>query len=176
MIVLGVLLLAAVAAVAIAGVANNTGVLHHVTGGFNVLGYHTVLSSGRLFAYGIALGAVAMLGVLLTVLGLISAARRRAELRRRLLETRDEAQVHERENKRLAKQLAGARKDETVPAPKPRTPVPVPASASASAETTTIPRSAMAPAPDAPPPPPKEDEKAAAPERKLRWPTRSGTS
>jgi hypothetical protein len=51
--------------VAIAGVLSNAGSTHALTEGFSLFGYHVTGSTGTLFLYGIVVGAVALLGVLL---------------------------------------------------------------------------------------------------------------
>jgi hypothetical protein len=71
-IILGLIILVAAVVVGVAGVLTNHGNAHLLTHRFTVFGYHVNGSTGRLFLYGIVVGAVAMLGLSL----LLSAARR----------------------------------------------------------------------------------------------------
>jgi hypothetical protein len=59
-IILGLIILVAAVVVGVAGVLGNGGA-HGLAHGFSVLGYH-VTSSGTVFLYGIAVGAVAGAG------------------------------------------------------------------------------------------------------------------
>jgi hypothetical protein len=70
MAALGLLLLAAAGLVAIVGVLGNSGADHLLTNGFAIFGYRVHGSSGRLFLYGAAIGAVAMLGLNMLLAGL----------------------------------------------------------------------------------------------------------
>jgi hypothetical protein len=71
-IILGLIILVAAVVVGVAGVLTNHGSAHLLTHRFTVLGYHVNGSTGRLFLYGIVVGAVAVFGLSL----LLSAARR----------------------------------------------------------------------------------------------------
>ena len=61
-IILGLIILVAAVVVGVAGVLGNGGT-HGLAHGFSVLGYH-VTGSGTVFLYGIAVGAVALFGLL----------------------------------------------------------------------------------------------------------------
>lgn len=89
MFVVGVLLLAAVMVVGVAGVAANIGSEHQLVGGFGIFGYHVHGSAGRLLVAGIVIGAVGMLGFILAAEGL----RRNAALRRELFRFRHDART-----------------------------------------------------------------------------------
>jgi hypothetical protein len=69
MLVIGTLIvLLAAAIVAIVGVVSNAGAGHPLTD-FSVFGYHLTGSTGTLFLFGIAVGAVASLGLCLLLTG-----------------------------------------------------------------------------------------------------------
>ena len=71
-----VLLVAAIAA--IVGVLSNKGAAHPLTD-FSVFGYHLTGSTGTLFLFGIAVGAVASLGICLLLAGTRLTASRAAD-------------------------------------------------------------------------------------------------
>jgi hypothetical protein len=64
----GLIVLLAAAIVAVVGVPSNAGAGHPLTD-FSVFGYHLTGSTGTLFLFGIAVGAVASLGVCLLLTG-----------------------------------------------------------------------------------------------------------
>ena len=68
-VVLGLVILVAAVVVGVAGVLSNTGSGHALTHGFSVFGSHVTGSTGRLFLYGIVVGAVAMFGLSLLLVG-----------------------------------------------------------------------------------------------------------
>ncbi len=117
MIVLGLLLLVVAVVLAVIGVLSNLGSSHLLGSNFEVLGYHITGSSGRLFLYGIILGAAGMLGLNLLLAGLGRGLKRRVSTRRQLKADRKENErlAHERdelsqqlEQERTAKLSAGA--------------------------------------------------------------------
>ena len=81
MAVLGLLLLAIAGAVALVGVLGNSGTDYLLPNGFAILGYHVHGSSGRLFLYGAAVCAVAMLGLNMLLAGLGRGFSSRRQLR-----------------------------------------------------------------------------------------------
>ena len=88
MIVIGVLLLLGAGVVAISALTGNSGDAHQLPGGIAVLGYQLNMSEGRLFGYGLALGAAAMLGLFLLFLGSARMSRSRTRTRRALADAR----------------------------------------------------------------------------------------
>lgn len=84
MIVIGVLLLAAAAVVAVVGVLHNHGSAHPLGARVDILGYHLTGSTGKLLLAGVIIGAVGMLGLALMVAG----------SRRRVVTTRALRQEH----------------------------------------------------------------------------------
>jgi hypothetical protein len=82
MLILGMLILVGVGVVGTAGVLGNRGAGHRLPGGFDVLGHSMHGSSGQLFFWGIALGAVTVIGVILVLAGLRSGVKRRGTARR----------------------------------------------------------------------------------------------
>jgi hypothetical protein len=91
MIVIGVLLLLGAGVLAVSALAGNSGDAHQLPGGIAVLGYHLNMSAGRLFGYGLALGAAAMLGLFLLFVGSARMSRSRARTRRALADARKNA-------------------------------------------------------------------------------------
>jgi membrane protein implicated in regulation of membrane protease activity len=81
MAALGLLLLAAAGLVAIVGALGNSGADHLLANGFAIFGYRVHGSSGRLFLYGAAVGAVAMLGLNMLLAGLGRGFSSRRQLR-----------------------------------------------------------------------------------------------
>ncbi|MEU3908640.1 hypothetical protein [Streptomyces goshikiensis] len=75
-LILGLIILIAALIVAVAGVMANLGSAHELTNDFSVSGYHVTSSAGALFLYGIAIGALALLGLALMLAGARRAARR----------------------------------------------------------------------------------------------------
>ncbi|MFG2631227.1 hypothetical protein [Streptomyces sp. NPDC048473] len=67
LVILGLIILIAAVVVAVAGVVTNGGSAHQLTDGFSVFGYHVTGSTGTLFLYGIAVGALAVFGLSLVV-------------------------------------------------------------------------------------------------------------
>ena len=90
-VIVGLVLLIAAVVVGVAGVLGNTGSAHALAHGFTVFGYHVTGSTGRLFLYGIVVGAIAVLGVVLVLAGARRTSRRgraaRSELRQSRRET-----------------------------------------------------------------------------------------
>ncbi|MER7760960.1 hypothetical protein [Streptomyces sp. NPDC097619] len=118
-LILGLVILIAAVVIAVAGVMSNLGSAHELTSDFSVFGYHVTSSTGALFLYGIAVGAVGLLG-----LALLLSAGRRAARRARVAgvtagagSTRREAAVADRERDDLIRQRddARARADRNAP-------------------------------------------------------------
>ncbi|MCX4717802.1 hypothetical protein [Streptomyces virginiae] len=135
-LILGLILLIAAIIVGLAGVFGNTGPGHDlgVGGDFSIFGYHVTGSTGSLFLSGIIVGAVALLGLTLVMMGARRSVRRSAQARRELDTSRREAAVVDRERDDLIKQRDDAH-----------------AGAGAGAPTTDMPRAETdAPVTDAP--------------------------
>ncbi|MER7733973.1 hypothetical protein ABTX80_24095 [Streptomyces erythrochromogenes] len=97
-LVLGLVILIAAIVVGLAGVFGNAGAGHELGAGgdFSVLGYHATGSTGSLFLSGIVVGAAALLGLALVVIGARRSARRSARARRELDAARREAVAADR--------------------------------------------------------------------------------
>jgi hypothetical protein len=105
MIVLGVLLLVAAGAVALGGIFANSGSSHTLAQSFTIFGYELEGSTGRLFLYGIVVGAVAALGLGMLIAGLSRTVRHRAAARRELRAARQEKEALQRQHDQLASEL-----------------------------------------------------------------------
>jgi hypothetical protein len=90
MIVLGVLLLIGAGVLAVSAISGNSGAAHPLPGGVAVLGYHLDMSVGRLFTYGLILGAAAMLGLVMLFAGTARISRSRARTRQTLAAARQD--------------------------------------------------------------------------------------
>ncbi|MGW0556718.1 hypothetical protein ACWDZ6_21360 [Streptomyces sp. NPDC002926] len=73
-LILGLVVLIAAVTIGVVGVFSNS--THGLTGGFSVFGYEVTGSTGTLFLYGIVIGAAAVLGLVLLVIGARRASRR----------------------------------------------------------------------------------------------------
>jgi hypothetical protein len=80
-LIIGLVILVAAVVVGVAGVLSNHGSGHALAHPFAVLGYHVTGSAGRLFLYGIVVGAVALLGLSLLLAAARRTSRRGAEAR-----------------------------------------------------------------------------------------------
>src|SRR5512144_268438 len=109
MAALGLLVLAAAGVTALVGTLANSGGDHALNRSFELFGYSMQGSSGRLFAYGVIVGAVGMLGLNMLLAGLGRGFRSRLSRRRELKETRGEAETLQEERDRLARELEEAR-------------------------------------------------------------------
>ncbi|MFD5880219.1 hypothetical protein [Streptomyces yangpuensis] len=97
-LVLGLVILIAAIVVGLAGIFGNTGAGHELGAGgdFSILGYHATGSTGSLFLSGFIVGAVALLGLALVVIGARRSARRAAQARRDRGAARREAAAPDR--------------------------------------------------------------------------------
>ncbi len=68
-VIIGLAILVVAVIVAVVGVLANTGIDHALIDNFSVLGYHVTGSTGALFLCGIAVGAVAVLGLSVLLAG-----------------------------------------------------------------------------------------------------------
>ncbi|WP_054811172.1 hypothetical protein [Nocardia arizonensis] len=96
-ILLGLLVLIAAVVVGVAGVAANSGEVRTDTSDFGVFDYHFSASAGELFLYGMAVGAIGMLGLSLLLMGVRQSSRRNSATRRELRKTRKEAAAARRD-------------------------------------------------------------------------------
>ncbi|MFB6859865.1 hypothetical protein ACFCZQ_05480 [Streptomyces virginiae] len=97
-LILGLVILLAAVVVGLAGVFGNTGAGHELGAGgdFSLFGYHPTGSTGSLFLTGIIVGAVALLGLALVMIGARRSARRSARARRDRAAARREPAVSDR--------------------------------------------------------------------------------
>ena len=89
-IILGLIIVIAAVIAAVAGVLANDGSAHALTHGFAVLGYHVTGSEGRLFLYGIVVGAIGVAGLCLLLAGARRTSRRGRAARQGLKQSRRE--------------------------------------------------------------------------------------
>jgi hypothetical protein len=82
MLIFGLLLVAVAGVAGTVGVLSNRGTGHQVPGGFDALGYTMHGPTGQLFFWGIVVGCVAMLGLVLILGGLRGGVKRRSTARR----------------------------------------------------------------------------------------------
>ena len=108
-VILGLIIVVAVAIVGVAGVLGNGGSAHALTHGFSVLGYHVTGSTGTLFLYGIVVGAVAVAGLGLLLAGARRTSRRGRDARRGLRQSRRETAAVTRERDDLIDQREATR-------------------------------------------------------------------
>ena len=108
-VILGLIIVVAVAIVGVAGVLGNGGSAHALTHGFSVLGYHVTGSTGTLFLYGIVVGAVAVAGLGLLLAGARRTSRRGRAARRGLRQSRRETAAVTQERDDLIDQREATR-------------------------------------------------------------------
>jgi hypothetical protein len=110
-LVVGLIILVAAVIVGVAGVLANAGDSHALTSGFSVFGYHVTGSTGALFLHGIAVGAVAVLGLSLLLGAARRSSRRGRAARRGLKQSRLEATALKHDRDDLVGQRDAARAD-----------------------------------------------------------------
>ena len=123
MAALGLLLLVAMAAVALAGIFANTGSGHQLGHAVNILGYHLHGSTGKLLLVGVVVGVVGMLGLNLLLAGIGRGFKRKVSHRKERRTIRRQAEVVVEDRDRLAGQLerehtARIRAEQRGPTPK----------------------------------------------------------
>ena len=91
MIIIGLILLIAAIVVGVAAVSSNIGVAHRLPNGFTVFAHYFGGTTGLLFLGGVAIGAIGMLGLSMTLSGYWRSTRQRAADRRELRKTRRRA-------------------------------------------------------------------------------------
>jgi hypothetical protein len=109
MIILGLIVLIAAVVVGVAGVLGNHGVGHALVHPFSVLGYHVTGSEGRLFLYGIVVGAAGVAGLSLLLAAARRTSRRGSAARRGLRQSRQETADVSRDRDDLLEQRETAR-------------------------------------------------------------------
>jgi len=92
----------------VAGVLTNHGSAHVLTHRFAVFGYHVNGSTGRLFLYGIIVGAVAVFGLSLLLTGARHTSRRGSAARQGLKQSRGETAAVREDRDNLMKQRVAA--------------------------------------------------------------------
>src|ERR1700733_6281595 len=108
-IILGLVVLVAAVVVGVAGVLVNGGAGHALVHPFAVFGYHVTGSSGRLFLYGIVVGAIGVAGLCLLLAGARRTSRRGSTARRGLRQSRQETAAVSRDRDDLLDQRETAR-------------------------------------------------------------------
>lgn len=108
-IIVGLVILIAAVVVGVAGVFTNLGGAHSLTHGFTVLSYHLGGPSGKLFLFGIVVGAVALFGLSLLLYGARHISRLGSAARRGLQQSRDEMVAVSKDRDELVDQRETAR-------------------------------------------------------------------
>jgi hypothetical protein len=111
MAAIGLLLLVGASVLAGAGIGANRGDPGSAPVSFDIFGYYPADSSNQLFAGGIALGAIAMLGLALIVVGLRRRAQVSTAVRRERRQSRRERRSLSKERDNLAAELEATRTD-----------------------------------------------------------------
>jgi hypothetical protein len=97
-VIVGLIVLGAAVIVGVVGLLSNAGPTHQLTDTFAIFGYHVTGSTGTLFLAGIAVGAVAALGLGILLAGALRTAERGREARRQLARSRRETAFINRVN------------------------------------------------------------------------------
>ncbi len=108
-IILGLVVLVAAVVVGVAGVLVNRGAGHALVHPFAVFGYHVTGSAGRLFLYGIVVGAIGVAGLSVLLAGARRTSRRGSATRRGLRQSREETAAVSRDRDDLLDQRETAR-------------------------------------------------------------------
>src|ERR1700727_2272938 len=101
-IILALVVLIAAVVVGVAAVLGNRGIDHALVHPFSVLGYHVTGSEGRLFLYGMVVGAVGVAALCLLLAAARRTSRRGSDARRGLRQARQEAAHVPRARDRLS--------------------------------------------------------------------------
>ncbi|WP_433194830.1 hypothetical protein ACQP1G_39615 [Nocardia sp. CA-107356] len=107
-IIIGLVVLIGAVVIGVAGVAANTGEVRTSSSDFGVFDYHFTASAGELFLYGMAIGAIGMLGLSLLLAGVWRSSRRSSATRRDLRRSRKELAAKEKATERRAAPPAGS--------------------------------------------------------------------
>jgi hypothetical protein len=103
-IILGLIVLVAAVVIGVAGVLVNHGSGHALVHPFAVFRYHVTGSDGRLFLYGIVVGAIGLAGLSLLLAGARRTSRRGSAARRGLRQSREETAAVSRDRDDLIDQ------------------------------------------------------------------------
>ena len=98
---LGLVILLAALVLGLAAVLTNMGITHQPVHPFTVLGYHVNGSTGRLFLYGIVVGMIGFLGLVMLLAGVRRSARAGRAARRELKQSRRETAAVSRDRDEL---------------------------------------------------------------------------
>ncbi len=112
-VIVGLIVLLFAVVVGFTGVLNNAGATHSLSENFSVLGYHVTGSTGTLFLFGIAIGALAMLGMSVLLAGAQRTAGRGRDARRELQRSQREVEFVNRDRD-FQRQPVGAATGSTV--------------------------------------------------------------
>ena len=96
-VIIGLVVLLFAMIVGVLGVLNNAGTAHPLNENFSVLGYHVTGSTGTLFLFGMAIGAMAMLGMSVLLAGARRTASRGRDARRELRRSQREVEFVNRD-------------------------------------------------------------------------------
>ncbi|WP_030303315.1 hypothetical protein [Streptomyces katrae] len=115
-LILGLVILIAAIVVGMAGMFGNSGAGHDLGAGgdFSIFGYHATGSTGSLFLSGIIVGAIALLGLTLVMIGARRSARRSPRARQELGTSRREAAAVDHERDDLVEQRDSAPSEDGV--------------------------------------------------------------
>ncbi|QPG71846.1 MULTISPECIES: hypothetical protein [Mycobacteriaceae] len=106
-VIIGLVVLLMAMIAGFAGVLTNSGAAHPLTENFSLLGYHVTGSTGAVFLAGIAVGAVAMLGLAVLLAGAQRTAGRGRDARHQLKDSqRETALLNQERDQRLEHQPA----------------------------------------------------------------------
>ncbi|MDA8372714.1 MAG: hypothetical protein M0Z91_00390 [Actinomycetota bacterium] len=112
-VIIGLVILIIAVVVAVAGVLTNSGSGHALNHGFAVFGYHVTGSTGTLFLYGVVVGAVALLGLCLLLVGARRTSRRGKLARRGLSQSRSQTAALKKERDDLIDRHDSINRDAT---------------------------------------------------------------
>jgi hypothetical protein len=115
-VILGLVILTVAAVVGAGAVLGNSGGAHALPDGFTVFGYHVTGSTGTVFLAGVVVGAVALFGLSLLLVGARRTSRRGIAARRELVASRRETAAASQDRDTLLDERAATRA-ETVGAP-----------------------------------------------------------
>ncbi|MDA8262228.1 MAG: hypothetical protein M0Z47_05285 [Actinomycetota bacterium] len=125
-VIVGLVILIVAVVVAVAGVLANSGSGHALSHGFAVFGYHVTGSTGTLFFYGDLVGAIALLGLSLLLVGARWTSRRGKAARHGLSQSRSQADALRKERDDLIEGQDSGSRETVDPPPAPSRTAPGP--------------------------------------------------